>query len=446
MSETTKTYEVDFLFSGEPLSKDKVFEIRQRALRDGEEYEHLANLVEEQREQKPSGERAREHAERLGLALWILGRYAEAAEYLETVKTRREAAYFLALCRLELGHCEEALDMLKRIAKSENGDFRTAIAIVDAMRRLGDARKAIDELEHLAKTHGDEPDLHYQLGRCLQDIGEYESAFNSYERALELDPNHAQAAFHLGFGNDLRGNDEEGMRHYEDLRNMPVMYPNALINLGLLYEDMENYRGAIECYSMVLAADPTNPRARMFLKDARASLTMYYDEEKERRADRRNAVLDTPVTDFELSVRSRNCLEKMGIRTLGDLTRVTEADLLNFKNFGETSLGEIKRIMASKGLRLGQALEESPEDEEALGLLPEETVDRVAILQKPISDLNLSVRCRRCMERLGVNTLGDLVTRTEEELLACRNFGETSMNEVKSKLREYGLSLRKSDD
>ena len=39
---------------------------------------------------------------------------------------------------------------------------------------------------------------------------------------------------------------------------------------------------------------------------------------QERREDKRNAILRTPVTDFELSVRSRNCLAKMGIRTLGE--------------------------------------------------------------------------------------------------------------------------------
>ena len=64
------------------------------------------------------------------------------------------------------------------------------------------------------------------------------------------------------------------------------------------------------------------------------------------------------MTDFELSVRSRNCLKKMNIRTLGDLTRVTEQQLLSSKNFGETSLDEIKEMMTTKGLHLGQSLED----------------------------------------------------------------------------------------
>ena len=80
---------------------------------------------------------------------------------------------------------------------------------------------------------------------------------------------------------------------------------------------------------------------------------MYYSPEEEQASSRFSQVLEIPVTDFELSVRSRNCLKKMNIRTLGDLTRVTEQQLLASKNFGETSLDEIKEIMTAKGLRLG---------------------------------------------------------------------------------------------
>ena len=91
---------------------------------------------------------------------------------------------------------------------------------------------------------------------------------------------------------------------------------------------------------------------------------MYYNPEDEQTTAAFRQVLEIPVTDFELSVRSRNCLKKMNIRTLGDLTRVTEAQLLASKNFGETSLEEIKEIMTAKGLRLGQSLEQGAQYEQ----------------------------------------------------------------------------------
>jgi DNA-directed RNA polymerase subunit alpha len=172
---------------------------------------------------------------------------------------------------------------------------------------------------------------------------------------------------------------------------------------------------------------------------------MVYDEEREKRKDRQNKILETPISDFELSVRSRNCLKKMNIATLGDLLRTTEAELLAYKNFGETSLMEIKKILDSRALRLGMAVEQksaitvaSSEPEEQNGVNPE-------LLTKPVDDLELSVRARRALGKLNVKTFYDLVTKTEAELLGCKNFGVTSLNEIKEKLTNFGLTLRKLD-
>jgi DNA-directed RNA polymerase subunit alpha len=59
-----------------------------------------------------------------------------------------------------------------------------------------------------------------------------------------------------------------------------------------------------------------------------------------------------------------------------------------------------------------------------------------------IEDLNLSVRSYNCLKREGVNTVGDLVQKSEAELMDIRNFGQKSIDEVKAKLDELGLSLR----
>ena len=157
--------------------------------------------------------------------------------------------------------------------------------------------------------------------------------------------------------------------------------------------------------------------------------------------DRLSQVLSIPVTDFELSVRSRNCLQKMGIMTLGDLTQSTEQELLASKNFGETSLIEIREMLTSKGLELGQFANTRREEEPLYD--PESmSADERALLDRPISDLNLSVRARKCMVRLGLTTIGELVRRTGDDLLECKNFGVTSLNEVREKLTIQGLRLR----
>src|SRR5947209_1353764 len=149
---------------------------------------------------------------------------------------------------------------------------------------------------------------------------------------------------------------------------------------------------------------------------------MYYNPDEENAFSRFSQVLEIPVTDFELSVRSRNCLKKMNIKTLGDLTRVTEQQLLSSKNFGETSLGEIKDMMSSKGLRLGQSLEEGAQYEMRYRPKDVMTEQEQALLSKPVSELNFSVRARKCMTRLGINHLSDLVQRTADELLESKNF------------------------
>ena len=113
----------------------------------------------------------------------------------------------------------------------------------------------------------------------------------------------------------------------------------------------------------ILDAFPNHKRAKLFMQDAQASSNMYYDEEAQKKRDRLSQVLGVPVTDFELSVRSRNCLQKMGIFTLGDLARCSEQELLASKNFGETSLDEIREMLTSKGLQLGQLAHEKDEPE-----------------------------------------------------------------------------------
>ena len=131
----------------------------------------------------------------------------------------------------------------------------------------------------------------------------------------------------------------------------------------------------------------------------------------------------------------------MGIMTLGDLARISELDILESKNFGETSLVEIKDMLASKGLTLGQFAEpsfvSSPEPDPI-----EPSADEQEIYSLPLTELNLSVRARKCTTKLGINTIGELVRRTGDDLMECKNFGVTSLNEVREKLTERNLKLR----
>ena len=168
---------------------------------------------------------------------------------------------------------------------------------------------------------------------------------------------------------------------------------------------------------------------------------MLYDEDAQKRLDRMTQILNIPVTNFEMSIRSRNCLQKMGINSLGDLTRASESELMASKNFGETSLVEIRDMLRSKGLELGQSAPEHPEVETPVDY-SSFSPDEQTMLERPISDLSLSVRARRCMMRLGMTSIGELLGKTGDSLLETKNFGVTSLNEVREKLTQMGLKLR----
>ncbi len=63
-------------------------------------------------------------------------------------------------------------------------------------------------------------------------------------------------------------------------------------------------------------------------------------------------------------------------------------------------------------------------------------------LDLPIEDLDLSERPRNCLKRAQINTVGELLTKTDDDLLNITNFGQKSLDEVKAKLDERGLALR----
>ncbi|MHC4090063.1 MAG: DNA-directed RNA polymerase subunit alpha C-terminal domain-containing protein [Planctomycetota bacterium] len=295
-------------------------------------------------------------------------------------------------------------------------------------------------LSNLTAEQQDAAEVAYYRGVLLERTDRWEEAIQAFDEALQCDEQHVEATFHLAYLLDMRGEDERAVELYERCVADAPAHVSALTNLAVLYEDGGRFDEAARCLDRILAEHPNHARAKLFRKDVESSKTMYYDEDQERVREKHNAIMDIPVSDFELSVRSRNCLKQMDIHTLGDLLRVTEPQLMGYKNFGETSLNEIKAMLTQKGLHIGQGLEEGTP--EAAPGAPEESVGETGVYARPVAELELSVRSRKCLQRLGINTLGELSSRTEAELLANKNFGQTSLNEIKRRLSEAGLSLR----
>jgi DNA-directed RNA polymerase subunit alpha len=378
---------------------------------------------------------------KLGVVQFYLGHVGAAVEHLKQSEGPL-AAFFLGRAYALHGQYDEALKAFEKAEKSGYAAQQVQLQRAGVLRQqgsLGEAKAILAKLKDMAAHNAE---FHFQEGGVAEAEGDTPRAARSYERAVELDPSHTGALFRLGFLNDLAGNDHDAIGYYEKCLRHPPVGKGVLYNLGVLYEDNGQFDRAAECYRRLQKSDPLDERARLFAKDAEASLTMYYSPEDEQISVQFRQVMEVPITDFELSVRSRNCLKRMNIKTLGDLTRVTESQLLASKNFGETSLEEIRAIMGQKGLRIGQSLEQGQQYEFRYRPQPNLTPEEQAVLSKPVSELNLSVRARKCMNRLNITTLGELVIRTSDELLEAKNFGITSLNEVKEKLTQYGLKLR----
>ena len=309
----------------------------------------------------------------------------------------------------------------------------------------GDLESADQRLEASASTHQNSAKWWMLKGQVATRQGRLREGVEHLEKAIEIDPHDTEALFSLAYVCDLHGDDEEAIELYESLVDEPPLHVNAMMNLAVIYEDHGLYEEAATYLRQVLDHYPNHRRAALFLKDVVSSMHMYYDEDLERTREKHDAILYIPISDFELSVRSRNCLKKMNIHTLGDLLHTTEHELLSYKNFGETSLNEIKIMLRQKNLRLGQLLEQEPQASAPgpAGSLPS---GDPGLLNRLVGELELSVRARKCLQRLGIITLADLASKTEAELLSSKNFGETSLQEVKQRLAEHGHSLRKLDN
>ncbi len=439
--------DIDFnkLLEGETISRETVTYIKDHVYSSKENREKLDAKIESLKQEikkEHDGAKVKDLTLILGICEWIIERVKEASELLKEVKSRKIGAYYLGKCYQELGDYRQALECFERAKKTDAEEFDIHMDIAETKRMAGDVEDALGIVKRFSQSQGNSAELHYQWGYCLDELGEYQEAFKHYEQALQIDPNYAKALFRTAFNYDMDGEDEKAIEYYERCITVVPNHKNAFINLGILYEDRGDYDDAAYCFETVLDADPTNARASLFLKDARASISMYYDEEISKKQGRESEVLNIPISDFELSVRSKNCLEKMSIRTLKDLTRITEADLLSFKNFGETSLNEIKAILAQKGLRLGQALESDAEPE-LFGKKTTEEEDLDAM--EDISDLRLSSRCRNTLSKAGIDRVEDLIKMTEMDLIQ-RGIKGNYLEEIKEGLSAIGLNLKTDDN
>ncbi|MFP4686999.1 MAG: DNA-directed RNA polymerase subunit alpha [bacterium] len=180
-------------------------------------------------------------------------------------------------------------------------------------------------------------------------------------------------------------------------------------------------------------------KVQVVVESGRGFKSVDRDIQKEKRSDGLIPIdaLFSPIEKVKYSVENTR------------VGRMTDFDRLIFEVWTDGSL-DPRDAIGHSGKILKEHFsffinfEETEVEEEAGGLTPEEEKLK-EVLDTEVDELELSVRSANCLKNAEILTLGDLVQRTEEEMLQTRNFGKKSLEEICEKLAEFGLKLGMKD-
>jgi len=110
--------------------------------------------------------------------------------------------------------------------------------------------------------------------------------------------------------------------------------------------------------ALLFASNILQRHLDVFLTVGKLPEELEEEEEESKEKEELKKKLSKPISELELSVRSSNCLSEANIRTIGDLVRKKETEMLKYKNFGKKSLTEINEILSNMGLHLGMDIDD----------------------------------------------------------------------------------------
>ena len=232
---------------------------------------HVENLAS-------SGEEGR----RRGLGMWMLGRYAEAAEALAPHGDDDVAAYTAARSLVSLQRLDEAAAIFRKLSEKYPAEPRPRGDMLDAELDLalskGDAEAAVSSLEAalaaLPETFGESVEGRHLRGRVAELSGDYQEALECFQAARAADPTHRRNLFRLAFLSERCGQEALALDAYETLASLLPVDRAVMINLGVLYEDFGRDQDAAACYDTIVRTAPTDRFARLYLEDALAALEL----------------------------------------------------------------------------------------------------------------------------------------------------------------------------
>jgi DNA-directed RNA polymerase subunit alpha len=196
-----------------------------------------------------------------------------------------------------------------------------------------------------------------------------------------------------------------------------------------------------------------NPELHIATMDKNADLNMeiYVDLGRGYVQADKNKSKDRPIGFIPVdSIYSPITRVKFGV-TDTRVGNVTNYDRLTLEVWTDGSLGPDEAVTSAaeiliKYLALFKTTNIPKIQGSEDGEKKDEEGTKSSVLQMSIDDLDLTVRSNNCLRRAGINTVEDIISKTEDELICVRNLGSKSLEEVKNKIEELGLHLRNSEE
>lgn len=207
--------------------------------------------------------------------------------------------------------------------------------------------------------------------------------------------------------------------------------------------------GDIKCDAEV---EILNPECHICTLDKDAHVSMELTCDKGRgyvSAEQNKAALKPPIGVIAIDsiytpvLKVNYTVENTRVRQTTDLDKLT-LEVWTDKTISATESVSLAAKFLNEHLALFGDLSGEAYDTEIMVDKSEDSKEKV--LEMTIEELDLSVRSFNCLKRAGINTVEDLTTKTEEDMMKVRNLGKKSLDEVINKLHSFGLSLRADDE
>ena len=184
------------------------------------------------------------------------------------------------------------------------------------------------------------------------------------------------------------------------------------------------------------------PNSKLYMEITITRGRGYIGSDKNKKDDQPIGML--PVDSIYTPVRRVNFLvENTRVGNITDYDKLTLEVWTNGTITPDDAVSYGAKIL-NEHLNLFVDLSENAKNAEIMVDKPEGTKEKV--LEMSIEELDLSVRSYNCLKRAGINTVEDLASKTEDEMMKVRNLGRKSLEEVLNKMSELGLSLKPSEE